>query len=336
MIFIVNILIKRNEDIHIKKHENEVNKLKEQEIRHNNNINLEKEKFQQRAKDNQEKIMKKYVTFYWSKKGREEKKRKKFMNLNEKFEERVNKLEEIERAEEKKKKKLEKKLLSIETNQKLILDKEKRKYEDIKERRYQYFNTCRNNRINFEKELTEEAKCILDYQNEVLSRQNERDEKIRLKRENLKDKTIYNQMMFEKNLQPFYKRLERIKSESIIKKSKEQRRKIYRDLKRAEAEARRREEEESTKAKELRTKSGVTKRIRQELDRVSGKEAVAGLMTLAKLEGFDKEDTRTEEERRKYFLPWRSKCRACAFMRVFRALQEDGGQEEGQQDKKSV
>ena len=29
MIFIVNILIKRNEDIHIKKHENEVNKLKE-------------------------------------------------------------------------------------------------------------------------------------------------------------------------------------------------------------------------------------------------------------------------------------------------------------------
>ena len=244
MIFIVNILIKRNEDIHIKKHENEVNKLKEQEIRHNNNINLEKEKFQQRAKDNQEKIMKKYVTFYWSKKGREEKKRKKFMNLNEKFEERVNKLEEIERAEEKKKKKLEKKLLSIETNQKLILDKEKRKYEDIKERRYQYFNTCRNNRINFEKELTEEAKCILDYQNEVLSRQNERDEKIRLKRENLKDKTIYNQMMFEKNLRPFYKRLERIKSESIIKKSKEQRRKIYRDLKRAEAEARRREEEE--------------------------------------------------------------------------------------------
>ena len=73
----MNILIKRNEDIHIKKHENEVNKLKEQEIRHNNNINLEKEKFQQRAKDNQEKIMKKYVTFYWSKKAREEKKKKK-------------------------------------------------------------------------------------------------------------------------------------------------------------------------------------------------------------------------------------------------------------------
>ena len=92
MKIIVNILIKRNEDIHIKKHENEVNKLKEQEMRHNNNINLEKEKFQQRAKDNQEKIMKKYVTFYWSKKGRKEKKRKKFMNLNEKLKERINKL----------------------------------------------------------------------------------------------------------------------------------------------------------------------------------------------------------------------------------------------------
>ena len=85
---------------------------------------------------------------------------------------------------------------------------------------------------------------IIDYQNEVLSRQNEREEKIRLKRENLRDRTIYNQMMFEKNLKPFYKRLERIKSESIIKKSKEQRRKIFRDLKRAEAEERKREEEE--------------------------------------------------------------------------------------------
>ena len=51
-------------------------------------------------------------------------------------------------------------------------------------------------------------------------------------------------MKFEKNLKPFYKALERIKSESIFKKSKEQRRKIFRDLKRAEAEAKKREEEE--------------------------------------------------------------------------------------------
>ena len=244
MKFIVNILIRRNEDIQLKKHENDVNKLREQELRHSNNIALEREKFQQRAKENQEKIMKKYVTFYWGRKSRQDKKRKKFMNLNEKFEERVNKLEEIEKAEEKKKKKLEKKLLSIETNQKIILEKAKRKNEDIKEKRCEYFNTCRENRIDFQKDFIEEIQDILNYQNEVLSRQNEREEKIKLKRENLRDRTIYNQMMFEKNLKPFYKRLERIKSESIIKKSKEQRRKIFRDLKRAEAEARKREEEE--------------------------------------------------------------------------------------------
>lgn len=125
--------------------------------------------------------------------------------------------------------------------------------------------------------------------------------------------------------------IQKIKTQARINTNSTQR-----EVQEITEEERRREEEESTKAKELRSKSGITKRIRQELDRVSGKEAVAGLMTLAKLEGFDKEDTRTEEERRKYFLPWRSKCRACAFMRVFRALQEDDGQEEGQQTGKGL
>ena len=228
----------------LRRHESEVNKIKEQEIRHNKNIIMEKEKFEKKEKENQEKIMQKYVTFYWGRKGREEKKKNKFIHLNEKYDEKYNRLEEIEKAREKKKKILIKKLITIETNQKDFLEKEKQKYESIKEKRNIYFNTCRNNKRNLDKNFTEEVKEIISYQKCVLSRQKEKDKKNKLKKENVMEKTIYNQMLFEKNLKPFYKTLERIKSESILKKSKEQRKKIFRDLKRAEAEAKKREEEE--------------------------------------------------------------------------------------------
>ena len=79
-------LKERNENIQKKKHERELNKIQESEIRHNINVKNEKEKYEKKANDNQEKLMKKYVTFYWSRKDREEKKKDKFLHFNEKYE----------------------------------------------------------------------------------------------------------------------------------------------------------------------------------------------------------------------------------------------------------
>ena len=114
---------------------------------------------------------------------------------------------------EKKKKILIKKLITIENNQRDFLEKEKQQYESIKERRYEYFKTCRNNKKIFDKNFTDDARGIIDYQHCVLSRQKEIEEKNKLKRENCMEKTIYNQMQFEqlyqelilqqKELQPF-------------------------------------------------------------------------------------------------------------------------------------
>lgn len=73
---------------------------------------------------------------------------------------------------------------------------------------------------------------------------------------------------------------------------------------------------------ELSTKSGVVKKIQQELQKTHGKDAIAGLMTLAKLQGYDKEDDRTEDERRKFVLPFVSHCRSCRLMRIFMQVQE--------------
>ena len=83
------------------------------------------------------------------------------------------------------------------------------------------------------------------------------------------------------------------------------------------------EENESKKAAELRTREGLTKKLREEIAGIHGKDSVQGIIQLAKLEGYDKEDTRTDEEKRKYFLPWRTKCRGCKLALLFRDLEEE-------------
>ena len=241
---LVESLKERNENIQKRKHEREKTKIQESEMRHNINVMNEKEKYEKKANDNQEKLMKKYVTFYWSRKDREEKKKDKFLHFNEKYEEKNNRLEEIEKKTEKKRKNLIKKLQLIEENQNHLKERDRQKYESIKGKRERYINTCRENKKNLLKLLDDDKDDILEYQAIVLSRKDQMDKKYKLKKDNFTERTIYNQLTFEKNLKPFYKKLDEIKSESIIKKSLDQRRKIYRGIKRAEAEAKRKEEEE--------------------------------------------------------------------------------------------
>lgn len=234
----------RNENRQKRKHEIEVNKLIKSEIRHNKNVLNEKEKFEQKANDNKEKLMQKYITFYWNRRNREEKQKEQYLHFNEKYDEKLGRLEEIEKKTEKKRKNLIKKLQIIETNQNEIKEKDRQKYETIKQRRERYMSTCHDNKLNLQKMLLEEKDDILEYQNILISRKSEMDKKYQLKRDNFTEKTMFKHLNFEKNLKPFYKKLDEIKSDSIIKKSLEQRRRIYRGIKRAEAEAKRKEEEE--------------------------------------------------------------------------------------------
>ena len=244
IIFIVETLKQRNEENKKRKHELEMDKIQESEIRHNKNVMNEKEKIQKKNNENHEKLMQKYVTFDWSRKSREEQKKDKFLRFNEKYDEKFGRLEQIEKNTERKRKNLIKKLQIIETNQNQLKERDRQKFESIRNKRDKYINTCRENKKCLLKLIDTEKDDILEYQAFALSRKDQMDKKNRLKKENFTEKTIYNQLTFEKNLKPFYKKLDEIKSESIIKKSLEQRRKIYRGIKRAEAEAKRKEEEE--------------------------------------------------------------------------------------------
>lgn len=68
-------------------------------------------------------------------------------------------------------------------------------------------------------------------------------------------------------------------------------------------------------AEELSSREGLVKFLRKNLAMTEGKDAVSAAVTLAKLEGYDKEK-RDDADRVHYFLPWVSDCRGCQLMRI--------------------
>ena len=103
---------------------------------------------------------------------------------------------------------------------------------------------CNTQKIELLKEQNERRLDILDYQYELINRGKKRESMNEIKRINAGERTVLNQMTLEKNLSDFYKRMNHLKDQSVYKKTPEQRYKIYRDLKRAEAERKKKELEE--------------------------------------------------------------------------------------------
>ena len=78
---------------------------------------------------------------------------------------------------------------------------------------------------------------------------------------------------------------------------------------------------------ELKTRPGIIQKLIEEVTQISGKDAVSGLQTLAKLQGFDKPDEINEEEKRIFVLTYLSHCRSCALMREYlRVLDDQAGE----------
>lgn len=74
---------------------------------------------------------------------------------------------------------------------------------------------------------------------------------------------------------------------------------------------------------DLTTRQGVINELITATKQAKGKDAVGGLQTLAKLQGFDRPDERNDqEERRRYFLPYVSNCRNCELMKLYNEIQE--------------
>ena len=204
-------------------------------------LNIENEKLQ---KETEEKEFKKYIAFYWLRKAQEKALRQKTKEKTHKLKEKTERIEELEKENEKKGKELIAKIRKREAIKKKY-DKEKtdKLREEIKARE-EKMRRCNTQKIELLKEQNERRLDILDYQYELLNRGKKRENMNEMKRINAGERTVINQMNLEKNLSDFYKRMNHLKEISVYKKTPEQRYKIYKDLKREEAERKKKELED--------------------------------------------------------------------------------------------
>ena len=204
-------------------------------------LNIENEKL---ARETEEKEFKKYISFYWLRKAQEKALRQKTKEKNNKLKEKTERIEELEKENVRKGKNLIAKIRKREAvKEKYDKEKQNKIKEDIKIRE-QKINRCKTQKEELLKEQNERRLDILDYQYELLRRGRKRDNMNETRRITAGERTVANQMTLEKNLSDFHRRMNQLKAQSVYKKTEEQRYKIYKDLKRAEAERKKKELED--------------------------------------------------------------------------------------------
>ena len=137
-----------------------------------------------------------------------------------------------------------KKLKNIEKRKKEILKHKNDQIISFNKKRKQFIDAANVKKQNIIKDISENRFDVLDYQNVVLKRTENNDTLNNLKKTVVLENTINDQMNFEKNLKIFYKKLEVLKSENIMRMSLDDRRKIFLRLKKKEAEKKKKEEED--------------------------------------------------------------------------------------------
>ena len=227
-----------------KKQIDDINRINRSEIRHKKNMLNEQKKLEDKEFQNKEKIFKNYMNFFFSRKGREKKLKLK-NHENERFLQiKAEKIEELERNEEKKTNDLLKKLNGIESRKKEILKHKNDLVISFNKKRNKYMSAAKVKRKDILKDIYDSKFDILDYQNELLKRSAEKNNIISLKKAQVNEKTINDQLNFEKNMKTFNKKLEIIKAENVMRLSVDNRRKIFMKLKKKEAEKKKKEEED--------------------------------------------------------------------------------------------
>ena len=191
-------------------HEYKIMQSQREEMRHNRNMVGVMQNLNDKAAKNEEKIFRKYMTFYFLKKGREKQLKLKKSQTEHKYLEKAEKIDEIERQAEQKTKDLIKKFDNIEQRKKEILKHKNDNINMFNQKRREYNSICLQKKKNMVKELSEIRMDILDYQTCVLKRNLDKLNLINLKKTQSTEKTINDQLNFKKNIKPFYKKFSTI------------------------------------------------------------------------------------------------------------------------------
>ena len=233
-----------SEDKRLERQKQYVAKLRQSQEFHEKNLKIRDEKYEQQIKERDEKAFEKYTKNYWLKKERAQKK-KEDKNKELKHLEAIKELQEQNEEERMKKQKAYIKKLNDMTTKRLRLEEKRQiEYENIINEQKQKFAKTKINLENYKKTDELIRQNILEYQRALVFRGLDKDQATSLKRSNARENIILSQMEMGRKLNQFNREMNKLKDESILKKSFEQRRQIYKDLLKAEAEKKKKEEEE--------------------------------------------------------------------------------------------
>ena len=127
-----------------------------------------------------------------------------------KLQEKKERLEELEREADKRRKLLMKKLAGMEKKRKENEKERNEKIEKDKRRRKEYFDKCMKNKEEIEAENDEYRQIVLADQNEIIKRGINKESISDLKRINAGEKIVINQLTLENNLPAFRKKMDMI------------------------------------------------------------------------------------------------------------------------------
>ena len=165
------------------------------------------------------------------------------MEQNSKLQEKADKLEEIERINEEKRKELMRKMNKMDKKREEYMKLKEEKLIEEKEKRDEKTRNLRNRLCEMDKEEGEKRRDVLEYQTDSVARSMNRTN-LDIKKNNSGYNSIANQIALSQNMTLFNKKLNALKSQSITKKPLEQKIKIYKEVKRKEAERLKREKED--------------------------------------------------------------------------------------------
>ena len=177
-------------------------------------------------------------------KEKKEKQKERAKILCEKLIEKQEKLKQIKKEREKYKKNLENKLEKMSQKKDIFDRKKEMEYQIIKKQRNELFKRIQNNKKEIEKEEELRREDILFEEFNKLGRMPIKDDFGRAELNNIQSQTLILSREEYELRKDFLKKLSKLKEESVSKKSDKQKRKMYTDKLRSEAERKRKEEEE--------------------------------------------------------------------------------------------
>lgn len=166
----------------------------------------------------------------------------------------VNKKENMDKVEQLKKEKSDEIMVKLEEFEKRKNDtvqKRSRKLHQMIVKQEKNYEKLLQNKNTLRKEKDNLNQFVLETQLSLLNRANLKENSVNLNRLNAYENTILTQMELEKKLSSFHSQMNALKDKSVYKKSYDQRKEIYLELKRKEEEKRKKEEEERKKKLEM-------------------------------------------------------------------------------------